>query len=166
MWITLFSNTGNELVSLCNMLGRKPDVIYCDKKRADWNPLIQDNTVLLDHDSIMNKLQEAADDCLVTLHGYFRIIPSHAIKERMYNVHPGDIVTYPFLKGKDPQEKALQLNLPSTGVVIHKVTDELDSGEIVKRAVYDINNDTVNSLTDELRCLSVGLWYNFLKDKI
>ena len=71
------------------------------------------------------------------------------------------------MKGKDPQQKALDLNLPSTGVVIHKVTEEVDSGEvIVYNTINILRNETIDSLCGELRKLSISLWVPFLKEKI
>tara|TARA_R110000851_G_scaffold30132_3_gene82344 strand:+ start:206 stop:343 length:138 start_codon:yes stop_codon:yes gene_type:complete len=40
MWIALFSNSGNELAAICRKLGRKPDVVYCDKERVDWHLIL------------------------------------------------------------------------------------------------------------------------------
>jgi methionyl-tRNA formyltransferase len=85
----------------------------------------------------------------------------------MYNVHPGDIVKYPELKGIHPQAKALELGLPSTGVVIHQVVPEMDSGEIVSSAEYIIKDgETKMDLINNLRDLSIDLWCDFLRDKV
>jgi len=170
MWIALFSNSGNELAAIIDELGKKPDLICCDKMRTDWHPLIKEDTWLASHNAIMELLDYRSasnPDILVTLHGYLRLIPSNAICENMYNVHPGDIVKYPELKGIHPQAKALELGLSSTGVVIHQVVPEVDSGEIVSSAEYIIKNeDTKLDLINNLRDLSIDLWCDFLRDKI
>lgn len=167
MWIALFSNSGNELAALCKRVGRKPDVIYCDKERVAWHNDIAEHVLLLSHSEIISALSILPKDTLVTLHGYLRLIPSNAINENTFNVHPGDIVKYPELKGIHPQAKALSLKLPSTGVVIHKVTEEVDDGEIVASASYLMNKDeTELSLINNLRDLSIDLWCDFLRGRV
>jgi len=167
MWVALFSNSGNELAAVCNKLGIKPDVMYCDKERVDWHPDISDDTILMSHVDVIKALSILPKNTLVTLHGYLRLIPSNAISNNMYNVHPGDIVKYPELKGIHPQAKALSLKLPSTGVVIHKVTEEVDDGEIVASATYSIaENETEFSLINNLRDLSIDLWCDFLRGRV
>lgn len=167
MWIALFSNSGSEIAAIAKNLGKKPDIIYCDKRRVDWHDDIKDETFLSNHDSIVKMLSIVPDSVLVTLHGYLRLIPERAICKQMYNVHPGDIVKYPELKGIHPQARALELNLPSTGVVIHQVVPEVDSGEIVSSADYTIKEDeTKMSLINNLRDLSIDLWCDFLRDKV
>jgi folate-dependent phosphoribosylglycinamide formyltransferase PurN len=167
MWVALFSNSGNELAAVCNKLGIKPDVMYCDKERVDWHPEISDDTILMSHVDVIKALSILPKNTLVTLHGYLRLIPSNAISNNMYNVHPGDIVKYPELKGIHPQAKALSLKLPSTGVVIHKVTEEVDDGEIVASATYSIaENETEFSLINNLRDLSIDLWCDFLRGRV
>ena len=167
MWVALFSNSGNELAALCSRLGKKPDIIYCDKERVAWHNDIADDVLLMSHSEIISALSILPKDTLVTLHGYLRLIPNSAINNNTYNVHPGDIVKYPELKGIHPQAKALSLNLPSTGVVIHKVTEEVDDGEIVASATYSIaENETEFSLINNLRDLSIDLWCDFLRGRV
>lgn len=167
MWIALFSNSGNELAAICSKLGRKPDVVYCDKERVDWHSDISDATSLMSHVDVVKALSILPKNTLVTLHGYLRLIPESGISNNMYNVHPGDIVKYPELKGIHPQAKALELKLPSTGVVIHQVTSEVDSGKIVSSAEYSINNnETELTLINNLRDLSIDLWCEFLRGKV
>jgi len=104
-------------------------------------------------------------DSVVTLNGFLRIMPMLSVE--MYNGHPGDIVLYPELKGKDPQKKALDLKLPSTGCVIHKVTEVVDSGEVLSYNTYYMQGDeTVDILVDRLRDISVNMWTEFLKEKL
>lgn len=164
IWIALFSNSGNELVSICEKLGRYPEIIYCDKVRTQWNSELKERAGVQEHADIMRTLKAMPNNVLVTLHGYLRIIPPHAIKPNMFNVHPGDIETYPELKGIHPQVKALELKLPSTGVVIHRVNEGVDEGEIVSRKRYQIAEDeTEVSLINNLRDISVDMWVDLLR---
>jgi len=164
-WIALFSNSGNEIAEISKRLGRYPDRIICDKKRTEWNEYISDKVELVSHDNIINQLSVRAPlHSLVTLHGYLRILPPHSILPYTFNVHPGDIVKYPELKGIHPQKKALELKLPSTGVVIHEVTPVVDDGKIVMSESYIMKGDeTEEILINNLRDLSIDMWVKFIK---
>ena len=167
MWVALFSNSGNELASICEKLGRWPDKVYLDKERTKVNPWIKNQCEVLPHADILERLKELPEDAIVTLHGYLRIISGDSIRSNMYNVHPGDIIKYPELVGIHPQRKAVDLNLPTTGVVIHKVTDKLDGGDIQLFFSHDIEEGTdEKKLIDELRILSIKMWVMLLKGKL
>ena len=60
----------------------------------------------------------------------------------------------------------MDLKLPTTGTIIHKVTEEVDSGEIVSYNTLKImEQDTVITLSNALRSLSISLWIEFLKER-
>ena len=138
---------------------------------AEW---LDDN----DKETVRNQYMEAKDihdwltavaddDPVVTLHGYNRIVPERALTEKMYNVHPGDTIKYPELRGKDPQKKALELGLPTTGVIIHQVDEGVDTGETQMIAVHDIKeNISEKDLIEELRQVAINLWSSFLIGKV
>ena len=167
MWIALFSQTGYELAEIIEQSGQKPDRIITNNNLFGSDPLVDTR---LDryierypHEKIIRILQYTPDDCLVTLHGYLKIIPPEALKPNMFNGHPGDIVKYPELKGRDPQERAVILGLPSTGVVIHRVTEDIDGGEIIKRAEYKM--DPIRDIHVALKEVSINLWCEFLMER-
>ena len=105
----------------------------------------------------------------IALHGYLRIIPEDIVgKYEIYNGHPGLITKYPELKRKDPQETvAKNLSLyEHIGSVVHKVTPEVDSGEILtKFAVFNSCN-TREEVYDTLKLTSLHSWLQFFKDKL
>lgn len=84
---------------------------------------------------------------LIVLTGFMRILSPSFLKENVLaiNIHPGLISKYPELKGKDPQKKALELGLPTTGNTIHVVTEEIDSGEILAEEEITIVNPSLSS---------------------
>ena len=70
-------------------------------------------------------------------------------------------------KPQKAQKKALKLQLPSTGAIIHKVTEDVDQGPIVKRVTYDIKKDeTEESLIKNLKQISIDMWVNFMRGKL
>jgi phosphoribosylglycinamide formyltransferase-1 len=106
---------------------------------------------------------------IITLHGWLRIIPPDICeKYNIYNGHPGLILPfkYPDLKGKHPQKRAWELKHSEVGCVIHKVTSEVDCGDIL---MYDQIPNTFNTLDEvyiALHEISTKLWHTFLKDKL
>ena len=170
-WVALFSQTGSEIVGISNNLGYQPALVLTNNMdESTWHPDMQNfNVVKLKHDDIMSFIRyEIEKSWFITLHGYLRIIPEHICNEfNIYNGHPGDILNYPILKGKDPQQKALDLKLPFTGTVIHKVVPEVDAGEILRIHTCSIlENETLNSLCDKLKKLSIELWTDLIKTRL
>ena len=175
IWIAMFSQSGSEIVEISKKLGRYPDYIFTNNKvKETWHPELRRHSAVIrqTHNKIIDEIHRTVDvfrllrgEPLITLHGYLRIMPE--MPYEMYNGHPGDIINYPELKGKDPQKKALKLGLKSTGCVIHKVTEEVDGGEIISYNQYDMKEDeTLESLINNLRDMSVKMWVKFLEEKI
>lgn len=171
MWIALFSQTGSEIVNLAERLYECPDVVLTNNRQGEtWHPGIMElstDRVVGTHAQVVEYLM-SIEPALVTLHGYLRILPAEVCERHVViNGHPGDIVKYPELKGKDPQKKALDLGLPSTGVVIHNAIAEVDAGEIVRHGTYDIPADiTEEQLILNLKEIQLRLWVDYLKDMI
>ena len=171
-WLSLFSQTGSEIVGIYRNGMPMPNVIYTNNRiKSSWHNRLDYIDVEWNHnkDWIHKQLEMSIpQNPIVTLNGWLRIIPNHLCdKLEIYNVHPGDIIKYPELKGIDPQKKALELGLKTTGVVIHRVTSELDGGEIYKRMTCDIEkDDTELTLSNKLRDLSITMWTEFLKEKL
>lgn len=98
------------------------------------------------------------------LMGWMRILPSEVCSElEILNCHPGLITKYPLLKGKDPQRRALELGLSFTGVVIHRVSPEVDSGEILlEEEILIENTDTEETLSLKLASLARQCWIDLI----
>lgn len=177
-WFVLFSQTGSEIYHLSKKLGRFPDKIITNKPLADVEKIhaglfggFTGTWIFLPKKPTVAEYQYALAshtvDPVVTLHGYLRIIPSEICTGcEMYNGHPGDIITYPELKGFNPQEKAFNLQHQTAGSVIHKVIPEVDAGSIVMSKTIDIKRLTLDQVYRELHSNSIELWYNFLKEKL
>lgn len=179
LWIALFSQTGSELVAISERLGRWPDAILTNNRDRDWrtndSPFYRRNIMTDSPSEIYQTLRVyrnlfADVDIIITLHGFLRILPPDICEMfEIYNGHPGDIITYPELKGKDPQAKALELGHPTARAVIHRVTPVVDDGEIVAITPLIPITDTlqdVNVLINILKSDSVSAWVELLKDKL
>ena len=172
-WTALFSQTGSEIYQVSEQLGRYPNMVLCNKQ----DNLDEVNSHLLGKCPIIftelkptvdQYLQYIKEDDLVTMHGWLRIIPGEVCEKRnIYNGHPGLITEYPQLKGKDPQQKAIDLGLEYSGCILHKATAELDGGPIVD--VSDkvmIEGKTTDEVFSDLHKASVNMWVKFLTTEL
>lgn len=176
-WVTFFSQTGSEINNLRKELNRDPDLIITNRQDMQGvNSELLSNcpiTIIPDRPSIENykkalhSINALPDNCIITLHGYLRIVPKFICDQyQIFNLHPGLITKYPILKGFNPQEKAYKLGLPTTGVVIHKVVEKVDSGEILKSMECDIKNQSLDDIYIKLHNIATQLWVNFLKEEL
>jgi len=172
-WIAFFSKSGSEIAELSNRLGRWPDIIITNRKDIDGcNPEIVKRKVVfikndpseLDYTNAINSFWST--DLFISLHGYMRVIPKKICEMYdIYNGHPGLITKYPELKGKDPQRKAWVGAYKTSGCVIHKVTAEVDGGEVLAEIEVNIGG-TLDDTISILHRNSIDLWENFLRDKL
>lgn len=152
-WVAFFSQSGSEITSLIK-LGYNPDLVVTDnlesflcleeffrgKGIAFWYRPINFKKNYLKvryYDEILH------EDDVVTLHGCLNIVPAQTCDDYViYNGHPGHIIDYPELKGKDPQERAFNdiKKYKKVGCVLHRVTAEIDDGEVVVIAEQDIKS--------------------------
>jgi phosphoribosylglycinamide formyltransferase 1 len=172
MWIALFSQTGSEIYNIAKRLKRAPTFIITNNKDySTWHPGLLDldsSTIIGTHKELMDTMATMPEHALVTLHGYLRILPPEIVDRfEVINGHPGDIVKYPELKGKDPQAKAIELGLPSSGVVLHKAVAEVDAGEILKYQERTIHAGTnTEQLILDLKALQLDLWCELLRERL
>lgn len=174
MWITLFSQTGSEILNISKRLGKKPDLIITnrtDLKNINREFLFEmyDRMVFIPRKPTVNDYLKVIPEGehVITLHGFLRIIPPEICdKYLIYNLHPGLITEYPILKGFNPQEKAYNLQLPYSGAVIHKVVSEVDSGQILSSVKVSIKDLSLEEVYNSLHKASTELWVNFLKPLI
>ena len=88
---------------------------------------------------------------LIVLAGYMRILSSRFVGsfDRIINVHPSLLPKY---KGANAIEQALDSGDDMTGVTVHYVTEELDSGEIILQSPVPIMpEDDIKSLTKAIQ---------------
>ena len=172
-WIAFFSQTGSEIVNLSKALGRKPDLLVTNNVDGlmPFNPGVRQLGVIIQsgkHDLLMTYFRSQSlfnpADTLITLHGYLRILPEDICsKYTILNGHPGLITNYPELKGKDPQTKTWENKYPVIGSVVHKVTAEVDAGEIVSSVAYTNRCETPEELYGKLKQCSLESWVWVLK---
>lgn len=188
-WVLLFSHSGNEASVLIEGLMRantqRIDVYTNQQDERAYHgnfpleiPSFHEEegddlviTPVVAKSAIIHaNLIAINEPTLVTLHGYNRILPKEVLENphlEIYNLHPGDALKYPELVGKDPQEKAIALNLPSTGVMLHRVTHELDGGPLYGFIRRNINPTwDLGRLVKELKEDALNLWFPFIIGKL
>jgi phosphoribosylglycinamide formyltransferase-1 len=170
-WIAFFSQTGSEIVEVSKLLGRWPDLIITNERPDHLrkiHPALGGKVVFVENKPTEEELSMILGQYgnpLVTLHGWLRIMPPYICNRfEIYNGHPGLITEYPELKGKDPQQKAFDLGLESSGCVIHRVTEGVDEGEILRSRKVSIKGLEIGELFHILHSISVSLWVDFLKN--
>lgn len=168
-WIAFFSQTGSEIVALSKAIGRKPDLIVTNRELYELNlhPELKSLGTIMyaKHNRLMEYFENTnpyeSNDCVITLHGYLRIISeSMCRKYNIYNGHPGAINFYPELKGKDPQVRTWENKeqYKFIGSVVHKVTPIVDDGEIISNVVFTNTASSLDETYDMLKHSSLSAW--------
>lgn len=171
-WVACLSQTGSELLHICNSLGIAPDAILSTNEAALNEDVLAlgapvfytNGRPTLEQYSYFFKGAE-----LITLHGFLYIIPKSVCDElqqnscRVFNGHPALLTRYPELKGKDKQEDVYyqKEKYPYIGSVIHECIAELDAGDIV---IAVERSNTVTSLEEayaHLKQTSLQSWMVF-----
>lgn len=171
-WVAFYSRTGQEIVDLATRLDRVPDVIVTNIPKNEVRDSVLQLKVplIILPDRPTTAQYEAAigldvHNTIVTLHGWLRIVPKEICEQyEVYNGHPGLITRYPELKGFNPQQKAFELGHTTIGSVVHRVTPEVDEGEIVAvvKTAIDERSRTLDAYYDILRETSLNSWVLFL----
>ena len=110
-----------------------------------------------DNEDLMIRTIRAFHPDLIVLAGYMRILSPRFVGsfENIINVHPSLL---PKFKGAHAIEQALESGDTETGVTVHYVTEELDSGEIILQTKVPIlPNDDVKSLTKAIQRVEYGI---------
>ncbi len=106
------------------------------------------------------------DPALVVLAGYMRILPPRIVREfknKIINIHPALL---PSFKGRHAIKDAVNYGVKWTGVTVHIVDEEIDSGPILAQAAVPIlNNDTIETLTKRIHSVEHKI-YPFVIEKL
>jgi phosphoribosylglycinamide formyltransferase 1 len=88
---------------------------------------------------------------LIILAGFMRILSGHFVNEyknKILNIHPALL---PDFKGANGIKDAYEANVDVTGVTVHFVTEELDSGPVILQEKVSIEkDDTLEELEEKI----------------
>lgn len=169
-WIAMFSHTGSEIERICKKLGRRPDKIITNNIPGRFDCAVDTRVSEMFYcrakpEPVEYHRMFARGLPVITLHGWMRIIPGDICEDyEIYNLHPGDVVKYPELKGKDPQKRSWEGEYDTVGCVLHRAIEEVDAGDIVAKRWTRNKFDTFEEMDGKLRDISVEMWVKFLSD--
>lgn len=99
------------------------------------------------HEAAIDGALRGADVQFIALAGYMRLLSAEFVRAwegRILNIHPSLL---PKHKGLDTHARAIEAGDKIAGCSVHVVTEELDSGEVLGRAVVPVlAGDTPESL--------------------
>lgn len=177
-WYPFFSRSGSEIATLMKRTGKLPEKIITNipKEEAEiritkW--LYQnylDRIVFLPNrpstEDYFEVIGDPSENPLVTLHGWLRILPDEVCNRyEIFNGHPGLVNKFPELEGKDPQIRAYMGNYNIAGSILHRVTPEVDKGEILFFEEVSIEKLNLYEVFDILVDTSLTTWIKFF-DKV
>lgn len=169
IWIPFISQTGSEIYNIHMSTGIKPLFVVTNNMdgirqevRDSFDFKVIPNRPILDDYMSLNIPINAT----ITLNGWLRIVPEEFVnKYDIYNGHPGLINKYPELKGKDPQYRAYIGKYKEIGGVIHRVTKDVDEGEILYHKSVEICDITLDEYYSILAQNQLNMWIEFFKDR-
>lgn len=171
-WLAFVSQTGSEVLNLSNHFPTLDLTIVTNNitklRKEVWQA--HDTIVLPRNPTVDDYLKLHMEDYdMVTLNGWLRIVPPQVTeKYSIVNGHPGLITKYPELKGKDPQKRAFEGHYLNVGAVVHKVTPQLDGGEILEESSVTLDEDKNYTMDDYYEILhkeSEKCWIEYIKKR-
>ncbi|MEI7742447.1 MAG: bifunctional phosphoribosylaminoimidazolecarboxamide formyltransferase/IMP cyclohydrolase [Chloroflexota bacterium] len=156
------SGTGSNLRALVAAAGRgnlggEVVLVFADRACAglDWAAEQGIDTILVPggDDLTLAETLTAVSVDVVVLAGYLRMIGPktlEAFPERILNVHPSLLPSFPGLHGI---RDAIAAKVALTGVTVHLVDATLDGGPIVAQEAVSINGDDEATLTERIHAL-------------
>lgn len=123
--------------------------------------VLQEKALLLKYDQVAAKIDEINPDVLISF-GWRRIITDEMLSNRLLNinVHPAILPQY---KGYHPVPHVLLNNEQEHGITAHTITSDLDAGDIIHQAKFEINKfSTLRSLQAQVNDMMPSFMHNLL----
>ena len=152
--VVLISGTGSNLDAMCKS-GLQHNVAAVISNKPSVNGLniaakYNIPTHVIEHnnfnsrtdfdDELIRQIEVYKPQCVV-LAGFMRILTKEFVdfyKNRLINIHPSLL---PAFIGANAIVDALQKRVKVTGVTVHFVTNDLDSGPIIAQGIIPLHND-------------------------
>jgi len=150
--VILFSGNGTNLEAIANDVSNLEgiEIVAAISNRADAYGLIRAKnygikTEVLEHknfnsreeyDSALVELTKPYNPDLIVLAGFMRILTPIFVDafDLIINIHPSLL---PLFKGANAIEQSFKSDMKVAGVTVHKVTNELDAGEILLQECFN-----------------------------
>ncbi len=114
-------------------------------------------------DEILVKSIKKVNPHLVILAGFMRILSpvfTSNIKNAI-NIHPSLL---PLFKGANAIKKSFESQMKVAGVTVHRVSDELDSGEILDQRCFHRDNESFEEFEKKIHQLEYELYPKVIKN--
>lgn len=183
-FVVLISGNGSNLEAMCKS-GLSHHIAAVISNEADARGLIIANnykipTHIIEHKNFANrdifddeliKQIEGYKPCLVVLAGFMRILTDKFVNlynNRLINIHPSIL---PAFIGANAIARALNSGSKTTGITVHLVRTELDSGPILAQGIVPIKSrDTLDILSSKIHNIEHLLYpfviKKFLENKV
>ncbi|WP_456389951.1 phosphoribosylglycinamide formyltransferase [Hydrogenimonas sp.] len=166
--VVLFSGKGSNLETLIERfhrkkIGEREVRVFAVTNRPNAGgiararhygiePIVLDHTLFASREEFDEMLADTVASLrpdLVVMAGFMRILtPRFTERIEAINLHPSLL---PLFRGTRAIEKSFKSGMKVGGVTVHRVTAELDSGEILDQACVKIEPiDTIESFTEKI----------------
>ncbi|MBQ7125725.1 methionyl-tRNA formyltransferase [bacterium] len=118
----------------------------------------------LDDAALIKKIQDLQVDAAVVCSFNYKIpkVLLNAVKDGFINVHPSMLPKY---RGGNPYSRVIMNGETETGVTIHFMDEEFDTGDIIVQKPYHIHpRATMGTIFNELNLLGIELLLNVLRN--
>lgn len=148
--LVFISGGGSNLKAIIDSGIKISGVVSSDSEAYGITRAISANIPILD-------INDIVDPDLIILAGYMKILSGEFVeKYNIINIHPSLLPKY---KGLNTHKRALDNNDKEHGLTIHRVIEELDSGEILyQHRIPVLENETVESLKERV-LYNEHIWY-------
>jgi len=167
----LLSGNGSNLkamidnsIDVCFVVSNNPNALGLKIAKNENIPAYCWQNILELEEEVL-KLILKYDVKLLVLAGYMRLLSKNFVNSLpskfIVNVHPSLLPKY---KGMNAIKQAMEDSAEFTGVTIHYVDKDMDSGSIIKQNSIKINSvDTAESLKDRLQEIEHRLYSDTIK---
>jgi phosphoribosylglycinamide formyltransferase-1 len=167
--VIFISGKGTNALNIINQFRDSDEIsvtnVYSNNKNSPFFNSQEDpkiSTSCFSNDQLSSSVFEelkTIDPELIVLAGFLRKIPDTYIdyfKNKIINIHPSILPSYggKGMYGSKIHNKVIENNESKTGITIHYVSNQYDSGEIIfQKKIIIEDNDTAKSIEEKIHIL-------------
>tara|TARA_B100000035_G_scaffold90164_1_gene76034 strand:- start:339 stop:902 length:564 start_codon:yes stop_codon:yes gene_type:complete len=167
--VIFISGKGTNALNIINQFRDSDEIsvtnVYSNNKNSPFFNIQDDSKVTtscFSNDQLFSSVFEelkTIDPDLIVLAGFLRKIPDTYIdyfKNKIINIHPSILPSYggKGMYGSKIHNKVIENNESETGITIHYVSNQYDSGEIIfQKKIIIEDNDTAESIEEKIHIL-------------
>jgi phosphoribosylglycinamide formyltransferase-1 len=167
--VIFISGRGTNALNIINQFRDSDEIsvtnVYSNNKNSPFFNSHEDSkisTSCFSNDQLSSSVFEelkTIDPDLIVLAGFLRKIPDKYInyfKNKIINIHPSILPSYggKGMYGSKIHNKVIENNESETGITIHYVSNQYDSGEIIfQKKIIIEDNETAKSIEEKIHIL-------------